>query len=404
MRPSRFIVVVIVSACAWAQQPDWQAAAKNAITAGHLPEAQQITEDRLRASPSDLDALALHARLLAWAGRWADAEREYRTVLQAAPRDSDVLTGLADVLLWQDRAPEALPLLDAALQPGPNADALLRRARILASLQRGPEAARDYRALLLLDPANHEAKTRLAALREFRHQLRFGGASEVLSTGFATGLQSVAWRTRWSDRWATEFTVSAQQRFGFRVGRFAAQLDRQLPRRTWISLLAIQSSSGTVLARRELWGEFGGAFKIANRLLRGMELSCQQRGLWFDGASVAVIGVSQLFYLPRDFTFGLTVRGARSSFRGAGAEWQPSGSVRLGIPLSSRVAGRLSFGVGAENFSAAEQLGHFSAREFGGGIRLRLSRTQELFGSLARQYRSRGVTQTAVEMGYAFRF
>lgn len=384
-------------------QEDWRARVQQAIAEHRWVEALEVTEARLSDVPGDAEAHGERARLLAWSGRWSEAEAEYRWVLARSPDDVDILTGLADVFVWQGRHEEALQVLNEAAAHSRSAEVLLRRGKALEALQRRAEAGDDFRAVLALAPANREARAHLAGLLAYRHELRFGAGADAYNRSDAAGLQTLAVRSRWSPQWATEFSFAAHQRFGAQVQRVGAQVDRRLGA-NWISVAAVQSSSGSVLARREASGEFGRAFRLAGRFILGLESSGQQRWLWFDGARVMVLSTSQLLYLPHDWTFLLTVRGARSSFDGAGSEWQPSGSVRLGFPLHRSLQGHLDFGVGAENFSQAEQVGHFAARDFGGGFKARLSPAQEIALYVSRQLRSRGATQTSFGVTYAIRF
>lgn len=404
MVPRVLTTVLLLASVAAAQTADWRAQASAALARGDLPAVLSLTEARLRDDPSDLEARQQHARVLAWTGKWSPAEMEYRQLLQAAPHDVDARLGLCDVLIWQDKLEEALTVLDGGLAQRRDSEFLFRRGRILQRLGRTALARGEFLAVLQLDPHNREARTHLDALREYRHELRFGAAAETYNNTDATGLQSLSWRASWSPQWATEFAFASHQRFGFKVQRVAVQVDRRFAHDRWLSLGTVQSSSGMILARREVAGEFGYAFRIANRLFRGAEVSARQRGLWFDAAHVAVTTAAALVYLPRDWTFLVRLSGSRSSFAATGVEWQPSGAVRLAFPVAKRIEGRASFGLGAENYSNAEQIGHFFARQFGAGARLLVGPSQDLIVNVARQFRSRGVTQASVEVGYAVRF
>ena len=397
------MVLGVLCSLLHAQADDWRARVQRAIVEHRLADALEVTEARLLDEPDDAEAHGEHARLLAWSGRWSEAEAEYRWVLARAPQDTDILTGLADVLSWQGHNEDALQVLNEAAAHHRSAEVLFRRGRTLEALHRPAEACDDFRAVLVLDPRHSEARERLATLRAYTHELRFGAGADAYNRNDAAGLQAIALRSRWSPQWATEFTFSAQQRFGAQVQRVGAQIDRRLGA-NWVTVGAVQSSSGNVLARREASGEFGRAFRFPHCFFPGLESSGQQRWLWFDGAEVMVLSTSQLLYLPHDWTFLLTVRGARSSFAGVGAEWQPSGSVRLGFPLRRGLQAHLDFGVGAENFSRADQIGHFAARDFGGGVKARLSPRQEITLYVSRQLRSGGATQTSFGVTYAIRF
>jgi hypothetical protein len=119
---------------------------------------------------------------------------------------------------------------------------------------------------------------------------------------------------------------------------------------------------------------------------------------------VLTVGSSEIFYLPRDWTWTFTLTGARSGFAGTGVEWVPSGSTRLGFPLHRRLSGNISFGIGSENFAQVDQIGHFSARTFAGGLRCRLTEIQDITGYVAVQERSQNRTQKSFGLSYGIHF
>lgn len=89
-------------------------------------------------------------------------------------------------------------------------------------------------------------------------------------------------------------------------------------------------------------------------------------------------------------------------------EWRPAGVTRLGFPIVGGEAGRLKgnvfFGVGTETFAQLDQIGRFSSRTVGGGLRLRLSSAQDVAGYTAYQMRSQDRTETSVGFTYAVHF
>ena len=105
--------------------------------AHQLDAALTLVDQRLAQVPSDLEARGWRGRLLAWQGRWGQAESEYRRVLERSPNDTDILCGLAYVLLWQEKLGEALSVTDHARDLAPSQPSiLLRRARILRGLNK----------------------------------------------------------------------------------------------------------------------------------------------------------------------------------------------------------------------------------------------------------------------------
>ncbi|GAA3347963.1 hypothetical protein GCM10020358_64700 [Amorphoplanes nipponensis] len=112
------------------------------------------------------------ARLLAEAGRSADAEAQLRSALAGAPADADMLTLLGFVLRRQQDYPAALAACDAAVAADPGlADAHAERAESLIALIRDGDAvaaAGEAVRLAPQQPAGHRVLARaLAAGRRF---------------------------------------------------------------------------------------------------------------------------------------------------------------------------------------------------------------------------------------------
>jgi hypothetical protein len=89
---------------------------------------------------------------------------------------------------------------------------------------------------------------------------------------------------------------------------------------------------------------------------------------------------------------------------GLESEWRPSGMAKLGFPLHRQLTGNTFFAVGSENFALVDQIGSFSARTYGVGLRFRITATQDFDGYFAKQDRSTGRTQTSAGVSYGFRF
>ena len=60
-----------------------------------LDRAAAMVDERLAENPGDVEARAWRARLLAWRGRWAEAESEYRRVLELAKAHQPAIDDLA---------------------------------------------------------------------------------------------------------------------------------------------------------------------------------------------------------------------------------------------------------------------------------------------------------------------
>src|SRR6266436_7101088 len=59
------------------QHPDWQAEVKKRAEAQDWDSAMRIVDREVARAPQDMDVRAWRARVLAWSGRLAEAEKEY---------------------------------------------------------------------------------------------------------------------------------------------------------------------------------------------------------------------------------------------------------------------------------------------------------------------------------------
>ncbi len=390
---------------------DWQAEVRAAVAAKQLDRAAALVESRLSAAPADLQARGWRGRLLAWSGRWVEAERDYRAVLDAAPNDSDIWLGLADVLAWQQRFEESLSALariaaenDAALR----AEVETRRGRALRALGRRSEARAAFAAALRADPRSAEARAGQASVApEPRHELRFGADFDTFN--YTNGAQAyiLHLRSQWNDRWTTGAGIGAQNRFGGQPARALASATCHLTRRDAVTAGMVAGDGQGVVADREFFAEYARGWRVSGRgLVRGIEAGERAHWLWFSpsGGRVLALTSSGLLYLPRDWTWSVQVTAARTRFAGTPAGWRPSGVTRLSFPVRARVTVNGFFAAGTENFARADQLGRFSARTWGGGARWAFAARQEASGYVAYQDRSQDRAQRSFGGSYAIRF
>lgn len=403
-----FAVLLQLQALAVSQQlsADWQQQLRDQANTQQLDAAMATVERRLAENPADLEAHGWRGRVLAWKGRWGEAEAEYRLVLAQAPTDIDVLTGLADVLVWQQKLPEAEETLEKACSLSPSdPEILLRRARVLLLAGRTAEARAQYRQILAFDPSNEKARRGLAALAgEPRHELRAGVDVDSFNYTDTAAAQSLTFSSRWNRRWSTVLGTSLYQGFGEHAGKLAGSAAYGFTARDWLSAGGAAADDQGVIPKGETFFEYGHAFRFRNAWIRGLEASYQQRWLWYRAAHVLTLNATQIYYFPKEWTWSFSLTGARSGFAGTGVEWVPAGSAKLGFPLYQGLSGSVWFAVGSENFSQADQIGRFAARTFGGGLRYRLNARQDIGGYVAVQNRSQGRAQNSFGLNYGFRF
>ena len=401
------VVVLLAASGAWSQDPvDWQQQVREKVRLHQLDAALALVNQRLGLAPADLEARGWRGRLLAWQGQWAAAEAEYRRVLEQVSNDTEILCGLADVLLWEGKRKEALEVIDRARELDPTEpEILLRRARILQALENPAEARSQYRELLKLTPNNDDAKNGLASLAaENRHELRVG--PDVSSFNYTGPAEDAALflTSRWTPRFTTAFTTGFYQRFGQEAEDLVASGSFRLTKSDSVSVGGAIANYQGIIPKNETFFEYGRGLRFSTRWVKGLEVSYLQHWFWYQGAHVLTFSGTELCYLPKEWTWSLTVTGARTGFTGTGIEWVPSGSTRLTFPLHRNVSGNLTFANGTENFAQVDQIGHFSARTFGGGLQYRFFPGQDIKGYFARQLRSDGQTENSFGVNYGFRF
>lgn len=365
-----------------------------------------MIDRRLERDATDLEARGWRGRLLAWEGHWAAAESEYRRVLEQSPNDIEILCGLADVLVWQGEPQEALGVIDRARKvDSADAEILLRRARILLALDRRSEARSQYREIFERYPQNQDAKRALAGMTgEGKQELRIGGDGSTFNYIGPAEDEEIFLISRWTSRFTTASNTSFYQRFGQSAEQFAVSPSFRMTSSDWLTVGGAFANHQNIIPEHEAFFEYGHGRRFSNHWIMGLEASYQQHWFWYEGAHVLTLNCTQLYYLPNDWTWTLSITGARSGFEGTGMEWVPSGYARLGLPIYRGLSGDVTFAVGTENFAQIDQIGHFSARTYAGGLKYRLAPGQDIRGYVAVQDRSAGLTQHSFGLSYGFRF
>ena len=403
-----YAALLLTAALARAQlgSADWQQRVQQQVQLHELDAALATVNQRLQLAPSDMEAHGWRGRLLAWQGKWAAAEIEYRLVLDHFSNDTEVLCGLADVLLWQNKTKEALSVIDRArsLEPA-QPEILLRRARILQALGESSEARSQYREILHLDPANRDAMSGLASLpEEGRHELRIGGEGSTFNNIGPSEDEILSLASRWTPQASTVLIAGFYQRFGEAAADLEVSSSYRITKNNALTVGGGLANRQDILPKDDTFFEYGRGIRLPFEFVKGMEASYQQRWFWYQGAHVLTFNGMQLYYLPQDWTWSITITAARTGFRGTGVEWEPSGITRLEFPVHRCLSGNLFFANGTEDFAQVDQIGRFSARTYGGGVKYRLRPGQDIRGYFARQYRSDSQTQTALGVNYGFHF
>lgn len=393
---------------AWCQQTptDWQQLVREKVELHQLDAALALVDRRLSVDAADLEARGWRGRLLAWQGQWASAETEYRKVIEQAPNDTEILCGLADVLLWQGKLEAALEIINRARKvDSTQPEILLRRARILQALERASEARSQYRDILRLHPESQDAKRALAALgAETKHELHIGGDGSTFNYVGPAEDEQVYLTSHWTPRFSTTFNTGFYQRFGQEGGEFVASASLRLTKSDWLTVGGAFANRQIIVPENESFFDYGHGLRFTNGWVKGLEVSYQQHWLWYHGAHVLTLNSTQIYYLPADWTWTISVTGARSGFTDTSIEWVPSGYARLGFPVYRKLSADLTLGNGTEDFAQIDQIGRFSARTYAGSLKYRMAPGQDIRGYIAVQNRSAGETQNSYGLSYGFRF
>jgi tetratricopeptide (TPR) repeat protein len=401
-----FLALLLVALSTSILAQEWNSQLRAAVERRDLNSALSIVDARLAERPSDGDAMGWHARILAWRGEWRAAETEYRAILNQSPNDADILLGLSDVLFWQAKYSDVLAQLDRAESCGAQAhEVLKRRARTLLQLNRSNDAKQTYRALLVVDPDNIEARNALNdQLEGLRHELRLGYDSDSFNYTDNAGAQSMSLFSKWNHHWSTLIAGEFYQRFGVDARKSTASVSLAITPRNYITAGAAVANKQDVIPQYTQFSEFGHNFHAHARFIRGIEGSLEERALWFTSSHLIVLRGNVIIYLPKDWMWSVSATSARTHFADAGVSWSPSGSTSLTFPLSRYTQGHIFFATGTETYSSLDQIGQFSARTVGGGLRFHLTKYQDISLYGAYQSRSQERTQTSAGISYAIRF
>jgi YaiO family outer membrane protein len=401
------LVTMTAALPAPAQETNWASQIRTLVAANEFDKAAMLVDEWIKAYPQDLDARGWHARIQAWTRHWKEAEAEYRDLLRQTPEDVDLLSGLADLLTWQKRFKEALPLLERACSIAPDrTDCRLRLARVQDNLGLFREARSSYQSVLTQDKGSREAEAALTQLRENgRHQVQVGFDADLFNYAQDAGDATLSLHSRWNRRWSTLTAISQFKRFGQDATRCDADATMHIGSRQALTIGGAVASDAGVIPKSEARIAYDQGLGISEAgPIRSAEFMVQQRWVFYEGVHLQILSPGVILYLPKNWNWLFQFSTVRSSFSTAGNAWNQGGGTRLSFPLSRRLTGHVLFSVGAENYGTVDQIHQFSAKTWGGGIRIGLAPGQELTGYAHYQNRSGGEAVTSLGMTYAFRF
>ena len=395
------------------RQPEqaWQVQVRKYSGAHDWTNALRIVDEQIALSPEDMDILAWRARVLSWAGRLADAERDFHTVLKAEKNDPDNWMGLANVYMRQGRMEEARKAADRATELDPNrADLRSGRAQILRASGNLSDARLEFQKALVLDPGDVDARSGLFSLRDGGTQeLRFGFDEDMFSFAPANYGQWVSLVSKWTPQWTTSVAGSFYERNSIDAGEFVGSVTRTQPHWGALTVGGATGHDNGVIPETEAFFELDHGFRISeDKPIRGVEVIYGQHWYWYSLARILAGNETILVYLPRDWTWSIELIEARSHFSHINAAWTPSGVTRLGFPIAHwshrELSGNVFYAVGTEDFAKVDQIGSFASQTYGGGLRFRFTPRQDITGYAAFQQRTQNRAETSFGLSYGIRF
>jgi len=393
------------------QAGDWQTRVRKYSEAEDWESALRIVDNEIARAPQDMDMRAWRARVLAWAGQLAEAEKEYLEVLKASGKDPDNWMGLANVYLREGRTVEALRALDTAVRLDPTrADLHAARARALRAAGERKPAQLEFQNALNLDPTSAEARAGLISLRpEPKHELRIGQDTDLFNFTGANHDQWTSLASQWTQHWSTTFGGSFYQRGGSDAGKFVGSVTRRQPKWGALTLGGAIGHDNAVIPKSEAFFDLDHGWKIGEaNLVRGLEFVYGQHWYWYQSPRILTLTGTTIVYLPREWTLSLGATGARSAFSGTAAEWRPSGITRLAFPLAGwgakRLSGNVLFAAGTEDFAQVDQIGRFASQTYGGGLRFQITTRQDVTGFGSYQKRTQDRRDAAFGLSYGIHF
>jgi tetratricopeptide (TPR) repeat protein len=368
-------------------------------------------DSQVALAPQDMDIRAWRARVLAWSGDLARAEKEYLAIVEVVPNDPDDWMGLGNIYLRQGRTNEALRALDRAVELDPKrADLREGHARALRAVGERDAAALEFQRALNLDPSSPDARVGLASLRgEPKHELRFSEENDVFNFANSNHNGWVSLVSNWTPHWTTSVSGDFVEIFGANAEKFVGSVTGRLPGWGALTVGGATAHDNAVIPRTEAFFDLDHGWKFGEAgPARGIEFVYGQHWYWYATARILALNGSGILYLPKHFTWSLGVTDARSAFPGTGAQWQPSGISRLGFPLrhwqERSLSGNILFATGTEDFAQVDQIGSFSSHTYGGGLHFQFARYQDVTGYVAYQKRTQGRTDTTFGFSYGIHF
>jgi len=393
---------------------DWRAEVRRLAEARDWAGALRVVDGEIARSPQDLDVKAWRARVLTWAGRLEEAEHTYREILHAeepAQYDPDHWAGLATVCWREGKLEEALHAGETAVQVDPKrADLHETYGRILLSAGRRAEAEDEFKKAGSPDLAKVRAHQAIKTGKSvYGLEVRAGSETDLLNYAAPNQAQSASLSNYWTPNISTNLGFGTYQRGGIFGGKFVGSVTAHGNSAGVVTIGGAVAADNGVIPRSEGFFDLDQGHKFpSNNLIRGIEVEYGQHWYWYATARILALNGGGTVYFPRDWSFTLNAIGARSAFSGIGAEWRPSGLVRLAFPLrtwsTAHINGNVFFAAGTENFGRVDQIGRFASQTYGGGLRWHWTERQFVSYTGSYQRRTQGRTDFYIGLSYGIGF
>jgi Tfp pilus assembly protein PilF len=390
---------------------DWHEDVRKEAEARDWKKALQTVDQVLTKTPQDDDARAWRGRLLLWSGNAEAARTEFLSLTADSPGDPDMWQGLASVYEREGRWDDALHALDRAGElDAHRADLHVERARVLRALNEEPRAREEFRQALAIDPSSAEAKAGLASLASSaKQQVRIGTDNDLFNYTSAYESEWISLASEWSSHWSTSFAGDFFQRGRPSAEKFVASVTGKSERWGAITAGGAVGHDIGIIPRGEAFFDLDHGWRISeDRPLRGVEATYDQHWYWYSTGRILTLSGRALAYLPRDWTWSISITGARNTFHGLPVGWQRSGMSRLNFPLAHwgerNLAGNTLFAVGSEDFALVDEIGSFAAQTYGGGLRFQINASQDASAYAAFQQRTQNRTDTSLGFSYGIHF
>jgi YaiO family outer membrane protein len=194
--------------------------AKELAYNGEREKAREICR-KILSKEYDSDVAVLIARTYAWDGKYDSSRVVIAEVLKRYPAHWDALDAISDVQYWDGKYDNAIIYCDIALtKDAKDEHFMYKKAKILNSSGRYDEAAALLETLLKINPANAEARNKLATIRldQMKNRIKLSYTYDyfeknsnkdpwhlvALQYGRKTSLGTVIARVNWAERYGTQ--------------------------------------------------------------------------------------------------------------------------------------------------------------------------------------------------------